>query len=252
MKFFKKSAAVSLLSVIMLTQTSVLAQEPGVKIDADEKIRQSLPISFSGIEDNESKCFFSFISRMRYIYRWGLFNNQEKEDLADHSFEVATIAHILCLIKNKKFGGDVNAEKVALMGLYHDASELITGDMPSSVKYYGDEMKPLYDKVEDKAVDEMLTLIPEEFREDYEKLLKHHSEDKELWAIVKESDILSAIIKCLREQRMNNPDFDKACDSLVEKALSLNSPEMDYFLKNFMPSFGLNIEEERFSQREAK
>ena len=252
MKFLKKSTAVSLLSMIISIQTGVFAQEPNVKIDADEKIRHSIPISFSGVEDDKSKCFFSFISRMRYIQRWGLFNNQEKEDLADHSFEVATIAHMLCLIKNKKFGGNVNAEKVALMGLYHDDSELITGDMPSPIKYYGDEMKPLYDKVEDIAVDEMLLLIPEEFREDYKKLLKHHSEDKELWAIVKEADILSAIIKCLREKRMKNPDFDKACDSLVAKALSLNSPEMDYFLKNFMPSFGLNIEEEKFSQRETK
>lgn len=201
-----------------------------------------IPTNFGGTSDSGNS-FFSFISRLRYVNRWALFKNSETEDLADHSAEVAFLAHALAVIKNKKFGGKVNAERAALLGLYHDTPELITGDMPSPVKYFGKEMKPLYDKIEKVAVDEMISMLPEEFADDFKPLLCHTEEEKELWQIVKNADILSALIKCLREKSLKNPDFDKPLNTITEKlkTISEQCPEVDYFIKEFMPSFGFKL-----------
>lgn len=205
-------------------------------------LSESIPTNFDGTSDKDN-AFFSFISRLRYINRWALFKNKETENLADHSAEVAFLAHALAIIKNKKFDGKVNAERVTLLALYHDTPELITGDMPSSVKYYGTEMKPLYDKIEDVAVDEMISMLPEEFKEDFKPLLSHTEEEKELWQIVKNADILSALIKCLREKSSGNSDFDKPMDAIAEKVkiMSNQYPEVDYFVKVFMPAFGFKL-----------
>ncbi|MBQ6143340.1 MAG: 5'-deoxynucleotidase [Clostridia bacterium] len=205
-------------------------------------LSSDIPTNFDGTSDKENS-FFSFISRLRYVNRWALFKNNESEDLADHSAEVAFLAHALAVIKNKKFGGKVNAERAALLGLYHDTPELITGDMPSPVKYFGTEMKPLYDKIEQVAVSEMISMLPEEFKDDFRPLLSHTEEEKELWQIVKNADILSALIKCLREKSLNNPDFNKPLDTITEKlkTMSKQYPEVDYFIKEFMPAFGFTI-----------
>ena len=175
--------------------------------------------------------------------RWALFKNNESEDLADHSAEVAFLAHALAVIKNKKFGGKVNAERAALLGLYHDTTELITGDMPSPVKYFGTEMKPLYDKIEQVAVSEMISMLPEEFKDDFRPLLSHTEEEKELWQIVKNADILSALIKCLREKSLNNPEFNKPLVTITEKLkiMADKYPEVGYFIKEFMPAFGFSL-----------
>ena len=201
-----------------------------------------IPTNFGGTSDKDNS-FFSFISRLRYVNRWALFKNNETEDLADHSAEVAFLAHALAVIKNKKFGGKVNAERAALLGLYHDTPELITGDMPSPIKYFGTEMKPLYDKIEQVAVSEMISMLPEEFKDDFKPLLSHTEEEKELWQIVKNADILSALIKCLREKSLNNPDFNKPLDTITEKLkiMADKYPEVGYFIKEFMPAFGFTM-----------
>ncbi len=195
------------------------------------------------IENKNS--FFSLTSRIRYTDRWILLQNLEKkEDLADHSLEVGVIAHALALIKNKKFNGNVNAERAALLGIYHDMLEIVTGDLPTPVKYYDENLKCLYEKIEDKAADEMISLLPEEFRGDYSSLLKPIKEEEELWGIVKSADTISAMIKCLREKRVGNNDFDKVYVSYCERVLEMaaKAPEVDYFVKTFMPSFGFKYQ----------
>lgn len=207
-------------------------------------------------EDKNS--FFSLTSRLRYTDRWILFQNLEKkEDLADHSLEVGVIAHALALIKNKKFDGKVNAERAALLGMYHDMLEIVTGDLPTPIKYYDLDLKSLYEKVEDKAADEIISLLTEELKEEYSKILKHSNEEEEIWGIVKSADIISAMIKCLREKKVGNNDFDKVYENYCERILAIaaKAPEVDYFLKTFMPSFGFkypdNVQESGNNVQEA-
>ena len=246
--YFKNTLKlIAFCTCFCLSLSCVYADPPGPenpeKSSKDTRCLSSdIPTNFGGTSD-EGNSFFSFISRLRYVNRWALFKNNESEDLADHSAEVAFLAHALAVIKNKKFGGKVNAERAALLGLYHDTTELITGDMPSPVKYFGTEMKPLYDKIEQVAVSEMISMLPEEFKDDFRPLLSHTEEEKELWQIVKNADILSALIKCLREKSLNNPEFNKPLVTITEKLkiMADKYPEVGYFLKEFMPAFGFSL-----------
>lgn len=243
--YFKNTLKLAAFCTCFCLSLPCVYADPPETEKAGKNIRclsSDIPTNFGGTSDKDNS-FFSFISRLRYVNRWALFKNNESEDLADHSAEVAFLAHALAFIKNKKFGGKVNAERAALLGLYHDTPELITGDMPSPVKYFGTEMKPLYDKIEQVAVSEMISMLPEEFKDDFRPLLSHTEEEKELWQIVKNADILSALIKCLREKSLNNPDFNKPLDTITEKlkTMSKQYPEVDYFIKEFMPAFGFTI-----------
>ncbi|MGN1328961.1 MAG: 5'-deoxynucleotidase [Eubacterium sp.] len=187
--------------------------------------------------------FFAMVNRMKYIDRWALMNNSTKENIAEHSHSVAVIAHALALIGNKKFGKNYDAQRVAVLALYHDTTEVITGDMPTPVKYYNDDIKNVYKDIERIAGDRLLSMLPEEFREDYEPLFEHREEDKELWALVKAADKISALIKCIEEDRMGNREFEKALEAQKRIIDDINLDEVKYFKENFLPSYYLTLDE---------
>ena len=141
-----------------------------------------------------SSNFFAMVERMKLIDRWALMNNTGKENIAEHSHTVAVIAHALALIGNKKFGRSYNAERCALLALYHDTTEVITGDMPTPVKYYNDTIRRAYKEIEATAGDRLLAMLPEEFRPDYDPCFHPNPADKELWQLVKAADKISALI----------------------------------------------------------
>ncbi len=187
--------------------------------------------------------FFAMVSRMKYINRWGLMHNSFSENNCEHSLEVAMIAHALGVINNKMFGGDINAERLALMGMYHDSTEIITGDMPTPVKYYSPVIREAYKDVERVAKEELLMGLPKEMRDVYEPLLDSTEEEKELWRYVKAADKISAYIKCIEEQRMGNTDFKMAGISIHKIIVDMHMPEVDYFMENFIPAYMLTLDE---------
>lgn len=180
---------------------------------------------------------------MRLIDRWALMQNTAEENIAEHSHNVAVIAHALCVIGNKKFGKTYNAERCALLALYHDTTEVITGDMPTPVKYGSEEMKNVYKNVEALAGERLLAMLPEEFRDDYAPLFKKQENDKELWKLVKAADKIDALIKCINETRMGNREFEKALDAQEKLIDEINMPEVDYFKKEFLPAYYLTLDE---------
>ena len=188
--------------------------------------------------------FYAMLSRMKYINRWGLMRNTRPENICEHSLDVSVLAHALALLRNRRFGGTVNPERAALLGLYHDATEILTGDLPTPVKYYNPEIRNAYREVEQVAQKKLLSLLPEDLRPDYRPLLVEQEEDRELWRIVKAADKISALIKCLEEKRMGNAEFEKAEFSLRQAVLSMHLPEADCFLEEFLPSYSLTLDEQ--------
>lgn len=187
--------------------------------------------------------FFAMVSRMRLINRWALMQNTAEENIAEHSHNVAVIAHALCMIGNKKFGKAYNAERCALLALYHDATEVITGDMPTPVKYGSSEMKQVYKNVEAIAGKRLLDMLPEEFRADYTSLFEKQESDGALWKIVKAADKIDALIKCINETRMGNREFEKALEAQEKLVDSIDMPEVEYFKKEFLPAYYLTLDE---------
>lgn len=185
---------------------------------------------------NEEK-FFAIISRMKYINRWGLMRNTITENISEHSLETAFIAHVLALYRNVRFGGNVDPERCAVLAMYHDVTEIITGDLPTPVKYYNAEIRSEYDKVEKMAEEKMLSYLPDDLREHYRPLLGHTDEEKELWELVKAADKLSALIKCVEERQMGNSDFTDAEKATLDSIHEMNIPEAEEFLKEFMPAY---------------
>ena len=189
--------------------------------------------------------FYAMLSRMRYINRWGLMNNTRCENLSEHSLDVAVIAHCLVLIHNKRFGGNLNAERAALLALFHDATEIITGDMPTPVKYFNPEIKNAYKEIETTAGNRLVSMLPDDFKDDMDKIIKMNGAgDDELKKYVKAADKLSALIKCIEELNMGNREFAVAEKTLRAAIEDLKCPEADIFLKEFIPSFGLSLDEQ--------
>ncbi len=191
----------------------------------------------------ESK-FFAVISRMKYINRWSLMRNTIPENISEHSLETAFIAHALALLRNKRFGGNVNAERCALIAIYHDVSEIITGDLPTPVKYYSKDIKSAYGEIENNALNQLLSYLPDDLKEEYGKVFFGGEEDRELFRLVKAADKISALIKCVEERRMGNSDFASAEKSTLEAIHKLNVPEAEVFLEEFMPSYNLTLDEQ--------
>lgn len=187
--------------------------------------------------------FFAMMSRMKYINRWGLMRNTLKENICEHSLEVAMIAHALGVINNTYFDGNLNADRLAIMGMYHDSTEIITGDMPTPVKYYNPAIRDAYKEVELVARDELLKGLPAGMRDIYRPVLADTEEERELWRYVKAADKLSAYIKCIEEQRMGNSDFEKAGESIRCIIDDMHMPEVDYFVENFIPPYMLTLDE---------
>lgn len=188
-----------------------------------------------------NKSFFAMASRMKYINRWGLMRNTVSENISQHSLEVSMIAHALAVINNRIFGGDISPEKTAVIALYHDMSEIITGDMPTPVKYKNTQIIEAYKDIEDAAKNKLLDRLPDDFKDVYKDIL--FSGDEKINKLVKAADKLSAYIKCIEEENAGNREFVKALTA-TEKALSkMDCPEADYFIKNFIPAYRLTLDE---------
>ena len=186
-----------------------------------------------------SSNFFSMLFRMKNIYRWGLMRNTRRENLSEHSLEVSIIAHALCIIKNKRFGGNVDANKVATAAMFHDTSEIITGDMPTPIKYYNPEINNVYKEIEVIAEDKLLSMLPDDMSEEYRKLYNVSEEERK---IIKAADKISAYIKCIEETESGNKEFNKALESTKASIVKMNLPEADTFLEEFIPSFKLPLD----------
>ena len=161
-------------------------------------------------ENRGESSFFAIISRMKYIDRWALMRNTHSENLSEHSLDTAIIAHALAVIRNRRFGGNINPERAALLAIFHDVPEVITGDMPTPVKYFSSEIRRAYAGVESAAENRLLSLLPEDMRDEYIPLITHEGEDAQLLKIVKCADKLSALIKCIEEEKAYNKEFSAA------------------------------------------
>lgn len=192
----------------------------------------------------KSSKFFAIISRMKYINRWSLMRNTVTENISEHSLEVAFIAHLLAVLRNKRFGGNVNPERVALLAMYHDTPEIITGDLPTPIKYYNKNIKSAYSEIENNASRQLLSYLPDDIKEEYEPLFYKHESDSELWELVKAADKISALIKCVEEKQMGNKDFSDAESATLKIIKELNVKEADVFLEEFMPSYGLTLDKQ--------
>ncbi|MDR0805142.1 MAG: 5'-deoxynucleotidase [Enterobacteriaceae bacterium] len=187
--------------------------------------------------------FFAYLSRLKLISRWPLMRNVRTENVSEHSLQVAFVAHALAVIKNRKFDGNINPDRVALLAMYHDASEVLTGDMPTPIKYYNPQIAHEYKKIEKVAQLKLIEMLPEEIQEDFRTILddSYYSEDEKL--VVKQADALCAYLKSLEELSAGNKEF-KLAKQRLEKTLKLrHSPEMEYFIKVFVPSFSLSLDE---------
>lgn len=190
-----------------------------------------------------SSHFYAFLSRMKYINRWALMRNTDAETLSQHSHEVAAVAYVLCVIGNRRFGKNYNSERAALIGLYHDMPEILTGDMPTPVKYFNPEIKDAYKKVEESACEKLLVTLPEDLRSDFDFLFYKQEEDAELWQIVKAADKISALIKCIEERKAGNMEFAKAEKSTMDALQRMNMPEAEDFMKDFLPGYELTLDQ---------
>lgn len=187
--------------------------------------------------------FFAFISRMKYINRWGLMRNIKDENVSEHSLDVAVIAHALAIIQKRRLNMDVNPEKTALYAIYHDVSEIFTGDMPTPVKYYNTFIKTAYKDVELAACKRLLKLLPEDFYNDYEGVLIPREDEKEIWKTIKAADKISAYIKCIEEEKSGNKEFLKAKQSILSDLSSMEREDVKIFMSEFMEGYELTLDE---------
>ncbi|WP_172564608.1 5'-deoxynucleotidase [Vibrio navarrensis] len=187
--------------------------------------------------------FFAHLARMKLIQRWSLMRSVSTENVSEHSLQVAFVAHALALIKNKKFAGNVNPERVALMAMYHDTSEVLTGDLPTPVKYYNPDIAKEYKKIEAAAEKKLLSMLPEEFQDDFRPFLLSEEAPQDEANIVKQADSICAYLKCLEELSAGNHEFALAKKRLDITLAERETPEMVYFLQTFAPSFELSLDE---------
>lgn len=194
-------------------------------------------------QDSQHSHFMAHISRLKLIYRWPLMRNVNRENVQEHSHQVAVVAHCLAVIKNTLFNGEVNADKIASIALYHDASEVLTGDLPTPVKYFNQEIASAYKEIEKAAELKILDMVPQELRAAYEPLItQQHITDEEK-AIVKAADTISAYIKTLEEIHAGNHEFLIAKKRLEQSLKERHSPELQYFIDTFIPSYSLSLDE---------
>ena len=187
--------------------------------------------------------FFAYLSRMKFIKRWGLMHNTYPESVQEHSLRVAQIAHVLALIRNRRFGGNLRPERAALLALYHDATEVMTGDLPAPIKYSDPEIQSSYKAIEASAAERLVAMVPEDLREELEQVLIPRSVDLDHLTIVKAADKLCAYLKCLEELSAGNREFGAAEQALRTTVEGLGLPEVDCFLETFAPSFRLTLDE---------
>lgn len=191
-----------------------------------------------------SSSFMAMMSRMKYISRWALMRNTRQESLSEHTLETAMIAHLLCEIRNKRLGGSVDTGKVVLLALYHDAGEIITGDMPTPVKYHSDEMRQAYKQVELMASKALTEKLPDDLKSVYEPLLYERGTEEET-RIVKAADKLSALIKCIEERTAGNGEFRVAEESTLASIDAMGMKEVEIFIDEFLPGYYLTLDEQK-------
>lgn len=185
-------------------------------------------------------CFYAMMSRMKNIYRWGLMRNTRRENLSEHSLEVAQLAHALAIIGNRRFGKNYDINYVAAVAMYHDTSEIITGDMPTPIKYYNDEIKGAYKQIEAAAEIRLKQMLPEDFREDFNRIYNPDSDTEKL---VKAADKISALIKCIEELNMGNREFAVAKATIEEAVINMDMPEAKVFIDEFLEGYYLTLDE---------
>lgn len=189
-----------------------------------------------------NSAFFAYLTRLRWIKRWGLMRNAYPENVMEHSWEVATIAHTLALIRNRYFGGAIDANAVAVAALYHDVTEVITGDLPTPIKYHSVAIQQAYKTIEHQAEQELLKLLPAELRADFQAVLSPDADAEEREELIKMADKISAYLKCKAEQHAGNQEFNTAADEILKKIQYSNRPEVKYFMEVFAPACGLTLD----------
>ena len=188
--------------------------------------------------------FFAMLSRMKYINRWGLKRNTQNENIAEHSLEVAYIAHALALIRERRLGVPCDAERAAVLAMFHDCTEIITGDMPTPIKYHSPEIRQAYREVENLVAGNLLALLPDDLRPEYEPIFdEENPEDAALRPLVKAADKISAIIKCIEERKTGNREFIVAEEGQRRAVEEMHLPEAKIFMAEFLPAYEQSIDE---------
>jgi len=187
--------------------------------------------------------FFAYLARMKFIHRWGLMRNTHQENIQEHSLQVATIAHALAVIRNRLFDGQVDPARTALLALYHDASEVITGDLATPIKNFNPRIKTAYHEIEIVARQKLFDMLPQPLQADFQPLFFQADDDREHWRLVKAADKICAYLKCLEESKAGNLEFSKAEKTIERDIARLGMPEVAYFVAQFVPSFSLTLDE---------
>lgn len=181
---------------------------------------------------------------MKYIARWGLMRNTWPENVGEHSMDVAVLAHALAVLRNTRFGGQVDEKRVMELAAFHDVGEILTGDLPTPVKYFSPALRGAYRDAEQAAAEQLLRSLPEDMRPVYRGLLQPREEEAALWRIVKAADKLSALIKCIEEEKAGNTEFKRAAAAQRESLEAMHIPEVDCFLAEFLPAYRLTLDEQ--------
>lgn len=187
--------------------------------------------------------FYAYISKIRWLQRWGLKRNTVPENVMEHSWEVATIAHGLALIRNRYFDGQLDVNSIVVAAMYHDCGEVITGDMPSPIKYHSEAITQAYKSIERQAEYELLRLLPDGLKDDYAPYVIGENIPLEHHAIIKAADTIAAYLKCQMELSAGNTEFSKAAEDIKKRLERLDLPEVRYFLELFVPSYALTLDE---------
>lgn len=186
--------------------------------------------------------FYAFLNRMKYIKRWSLMRSVREENIMEHSQQVAVIAHALALIANKNFNKSVDVSKVVLYAQYHEVGEVITGDLPTPIKYFNPEIKSAYKDLEKNACVRLINMLPENLKEEYTEYIQPDEQSEE-YKIVKSADRLAAYLKCVEEIKAGNSEFKKAKATILSELKALKREEVDYYLKEFAPAYELSLDE---------
>ncbi len=185
--------------------------------------------------------FFAYLSRMRNIDRWSLMRNTQKENIKEHSFDVILVAHALAMIKNTYYSGNVDTGHVMELAAFHEAAEVITGDIATPIKYYNPKIAHAHKELEQIATEKLLEMLPDELKEKYRDILFH--EGNELYSIIKSADKLCAYIKCVEELKSGNTEFERAASNILAALQNTDLPEVKYFMENFLPGYSLTLDE---------
>lgn len=192
------------------------------------------------MSDKQPSKFFAFLSRMKYINRWSLMRNTTTENIAEHSLYVSLIAHALSVIDNKFFGGNNDVYKIGMAAAYHDVGEVITGDVPTPIKYFSSEMRTAYKTIERNADKKIFSTLPDELKDDFDVFLNL---DKKEVQIIKYADKLTAYIKCIEESTLNNSEFKSAMITIEKDLKDYDSKAVDYFIETFIDAYKLTLDQ---------